>query len=169
LQRREKVIDVLAVFNVLSIPGGPGREMALFVSAIVLAAGQGKRMGAQKLLLPVAGRTIIERVADAALASKANEVIAVLGSQAEEVAKVLAGKPVRYHGFRYLFSSCSALLLAMTPAGKVPFPDYGGIPCPLEFLCDQAKRPVPTPQPLGQVLLRCRKKPYNVLYSDNFS
>ncbi|MEW6276560.1 MAG: molybdenum cofactor cytidylyltransferase [Bacillota bacterium] len=69
--------------------------MALFVSAIILAAGQGKRMGAQKLLLPMGGRTIIEKVVDVAVASKVNEVIVVLGYRAEEVAQVLAGKPVR--------------------------------------------------------------------------
>ncbi|MCL6447381.1 MAG: molybdenum cofactor cytidylyltransferase [Armatimonadetes bacterium] len=69
--------------------------MALFVSAIILAAGQGKRMGAQKLLLPLAGRTMIERVVDAALASRVGEVITVLGYRAEETAQVLAGKPVR--------------------------------------------------------------------------
>ena len=52
-------------------------------------------MGAQKLLLPVGGRTMIERVVDAALASRAGEVIVVLGYRVEETAEVLAGKPVR--------------------------------------------------------------------------
>ncbi|MEW6426017.1 MAG: molybdenum cofactor cytidylyltransferase [Bacillota bacterium] len=66
-----------------------------FVSAIVLAAGRGVRMGAQKLLLPLDGRTIMEKVVDAALASRVGEVIVVLGYRAEETAQVLAGKPVR--------------------------------------------------------------------------
>jgi len=52
-------------------------------------------MGAQKLLLPVGGQTIIEKVVDAALASKVNEVIVVLGYRAEETAQALTGKPVR--------------------------------------------------------------------------
>ncbi len=69
--------------------------MNFFVSAIVLAAGRGVRMGTQKLLLPLGGRTIMEKVVDVALASKVNEVIVVLGYRAEEVANVLAGKPVR--------------------------------------------------------------------------
>lgn len=69
--------------------------MGLFVSAVVLAAGQGVRMGTQKLLLPLHGQAIVEKVVDAALASKAGEVIVVLGYRAEEVGKVLAGRPVR--------------------------------------------------------------------------
>lgn len=66
-----------------------------FISAIILAAGQGLRMGKQKLLLKLEGRTLIDRVADAVLASKVNESIVVLGYQAEKMAEVLGDRPVK--------------------------------------------------------------------------
>ena len=69
--------------------------MAPYVSAIVLAAGRAVRMGAPKLLLPLGGQTIVEKVVDAALASKANEVIVVVGYRFQEVAAVLTKRPVR--------------------------------------------------------------------------
>lgn len=69
--------------------------MNAFVSAVILAAGLGRRMGRQKLLLRLGKNTVIERVADAALASKVNEVVVVLGYQADHVAEVLGERPVR--------------------------------------------------------------------------
>jgi molybdenum cofactor cytidylyltransferase len=53
------------------------------ISAIVLAAGESKRMGQIKQLLPWQGKTILESVLDNLLNSKVDEVILVLGHQAE--------------------------------------------------------------------------------------
>jgi molybdenum cofactor cytidylyltransferase len=53
--------------------------------AIILAAGESKRMGRPKLLLPFGERTIIETVVDNAVRSKADEVLVVLGSDAEKI------------------------------------------------------------------------------------
>ena len=64
------------------------------VSAVVLAAGRATRMGGSKLLLPVGGRPMVQRVIDASLGSKASETIVVLGHEAEAVAEVLAARPV---------------------------------------------------------------------------
>ncbi|MBI5966994.1 MAG: molybdenum cofactor cytidylyltransferase [Deltaproteobacteria bacterium] len=55
------------------------------ISAIVLAAGESKRMGQVKLLLPWQGKTILERVLDALLNSQVDEVILVLGHEAERI------------------------------------------------------------------------------------
>jgi molybdenum cofactor cytidylyltransferase len=55
------------------------------VSAILLAAGKSERMGENKLLLPFGGRTVIQRTLDSLLASRAGEVIVVLGNKAQEV------------------------------------------------------------------------------------
>jgi molybdenum cofactor cytidylyltransferase len=65
------------------------------VSAIVLAAGSGSRMGEQKLLLQIAGRTIIEWVVDAALGSGADEVIVVVGAEGEKVRESLERRAVK--------------------------------------------------------------------------
>ncbi|MBF8303795.1 MAG: 4-diphosphocytidyl-2C-methyl-D-erythritolsynthas e [Dehalococcoidia bacterium] len=65
------------------------------VSAIVLAAGQARRMGQLKQLLPWRGATLIEHTIDCVIASGVAEIIVVLGYRAEEVTQRLAGKPVK--------------------------------------------------------------------------
>ena len=66
-----------------------------FVSAIVLAAGESKRMGTLKQLLPFGGSTIIEQVVNNTLESEVNEIIVVLGHQAKRIASRIAGKPLK--------------------------------------------------------------------------
>jgi molybdenum cofactor cytidylyltransferase len=62
------------------------------VAAIILAAGQGTRFGTEpKLLAELAGRPLIRHVAEAALASKARPVLAVVGHRKHEVAAALPG------------------------------------------------------------------------------
>jgi molybdenum cofactor cytidylyltransferase len=68
------------------------------VAAVVLAAGRSRRMAPHnKLLVPDrTGKPMIARVVDNVLSSGARPVLVVLGHQAEEVEKLLAGKPVRF-------------------------------------------------------------------------
>jgi molybdenum cofactor cytidylyltransferase len=61
-----------------------------FVSGVVLAAGASTRMGRPKQLLPVGDRCLLRRVLDAALASRLDEVIVVLGHRADEIRDALA-------------------------------------------------------------------------------
>jgi molybdenum cofactor cytidylyltransferase len=62
------------------------------VSAVVLAAGESKRMGEKKELLPIAGEPMIRRVVEKLLRSKSlDEVIVVLGDRADDVGRALAG------------------------------------------------------------------------------
>lgn len=48
------------------------------ISAVVLAAGRAERMGEQKLLLPLRGKPVLQRVLESALASGLHEVICVV-------------------------------------------------------------------------------------------
>jgi molybdenum cofactor cytidylyltransferase len=48
------------------------------IAAILLAAGQSRRMGTQKLLLPFAGQIVIGHVADRFLRSRCDRVVAVV-------------------------------------------------------------------------------------------
>jgi molybdenum cofactor cytidylyltransferase len=64
-------------------------------SAIVLAAGESKRMKRQKLLLPWEGKTIIEEVINHLLESKAHEILVVLGADSDRVEKKLRHLPVK--------------------------------------------------------------------------
>lgn len=61
------------------------------VTAIVLAAGLGRRMGALKLGLRLGGKTLLRRVVESALASHVEEVIVVLGHGADELKTDLPG------------------------------------------------------------------------------
>ncbi|MCX6903776.1 MAG: nucleotidyltransferase family protein [Verrucomicrobia bacterium] len=61
---------------------------------MVLAAGQSRRMGTQKLLLPMAGRPLITGIVDEVLRSPVAEVFVVLGRDAPRVTQALAGRSV---------------------------------------------------------------------------
>ena len=61
----------------------------MFISAILLAAGQSKRLKGSKLLLPIKNSTILQTSIDNLLNSKAGEVIVVLGHEAEEKRKYI--------------------------------------------------------------------------------
>jgi len=65
------------------------------ISAILLAAGESKRMGKPKQLMPFGQNTVVEQVIDNLLSSVVNEVIVVVGYRAEEVIKSIVGKPVK--------------------------------------------------------------------------
>lgn len=66
------------------------------VHAVVLAAGEGRRMGQNKLLLPLGGKPLVAHTVDAALGSLATTVSVVLGVEAEAVRQTLGGRPVQY-------------------------------------------------------------------------
>ena len=65
------------------------------VSAILLAAGQSKRMGELKQLMPFGQSTIVEQAVDNLLGSAVDEVIVVVGYKAEDVIKAIAAKPIK--------------------------------------------------------------------------
>jgi molybdenum cofactor cytidylyltransferase len=67
------------------------------IAAVILAAGQGSRMGSGgKLLLDVAGQPLLRAAVDAARASRASPVVVVTGHRAEEVRTSLDDADVRF-------------------------------------------------------------------------
>lgn len=84
-------LDVLraAARDCLTTPPGA-------VAAVLLAAGQSSRFGAQKLLAPLGGRPIVRRAAEGVLAgTRALELVVVVGREGDAVAAALDGLPVR--------------------------------------------------------------------------
>ncbi|MAO54285.1 MAG: hypothetical protein CMM61_01120 [Rhodospirillaceae bacterium] len=78
----------------VSDPSSPARPSA--VAAVVLAAGRSTRMGEiNKLTADYGGRALVRHAAEAALASRAGEVVVVTGHQADAVRGVLAGLDLR--------------------------------------------------------------------------
>ncbi|MCK4932558.1 MAG: nucleotidyltransferase family protein [Candidatus Aminicenantes bacterium] len=63
--------------------------------ALVLAAGESKRMGESKQLLPFGNKTMIETVIDHIMHSEVDEILVVLGSNRENIECVLKDMPVR--------------------------------------------------------------------------
>ncbi|WP_346355037.1 nucleotidyltransferase family protein [Azotosporobacter soli] len=61
------------------------------IYAVILAAGQGSRMGDVKQLLELGGKPVIRWVAEAACAARLDGVIVVLGAEGAQVAKALTG------------------------------------------------------------------------------
>jgi len=65
------------------------------IGAMILAAGESKRMGEPKLLLPFGQKTIIETVIDNVIESKVDEILVVLGSSAEKIEDKIKDFPLR--------------------------------------------------------------------------
>ena len=71
--------------------------MSTGISAIVLAAGDSSRMGElNKLLLPFNSKTIIETVVDKLEAADVDEVIVVLGFEAQQIRNKLKNRAVQF-------------------------------------------------------------------------
>lgn len=98
------------------------------VSAILLAAGEARRMGTLKQLMPLGETTMLEQTLDNLLGSTASEVVVVLGHRAEEIRKRVASRPIkvvinpRYHqgmgtsiaaGLQFIDSQAAAVMLVL--------------------------------------------------------
>jgi molybdenum cofactor cytidylyltransferase len=105
------------------------------ICALVLAAGESKRMGKPKLLLPFGDKTIIEHILDSIDESKADKILVVLGSHRDEIAQKIAGRKIltavnlRYRegmlssiqtGFEALPQETSAALICLGDQPLIP-------------------------------------------------
>ena len=59
------------------------------IGAVILAAGDSKRLGQPKQLLNFRGKTFIENVIETAIAAKLTPIIVVLGDEAEKILKII--------------------------------------------------------------------------------
>ncbi len=72
-----------------------GAPKAPRIAALILAAGQSRRMGAaNKLLAEIDGKAMLARVVEAIQASQISQILAVTGHQADDVAAALAALDV---------------------------------------------------------------------------
>jgi len=67
-------------------------DFSTFISALLLAAGMGERMGGVKQLLSLGGQRMIEAALENLQGSRVDEIIVVLGFAAEEIRPVVEGK-----------------------------------------------------------------------------
>ena len=91
------------------------------VAGVVLAAGESRRMGQLKALLPFGSRTVIEQVLQPLLSADLSEVAVVLGHRAEEIAAVLEPLPVRLlYNADYRLGMTSSVQVALRSLDPVP-------------------------------------------------
>jgi molybdenum cofactor cytidylyltransferase len=113
------------------------------ISAIVLAAGESRRMGETKQLLPWQGKTVLGHILDTLLASSVEEVILVLGHEAERILEKVAIREIKvvfnpdYQ--KGMSTSLRRGLMAMNPNAEAF----------LVFLADQ---PAITPEIISQLI-----------------
>lgn len=72
----------------------PAARSSTNLGIIVLAAGEARRFGTTKQLLPTGELTMVQQVASTAVRSRVGEVVVVLGHRAEKIAPLLKGYPV---------------------------------------------------------------------------
>jgi molybdenum cofactor cytidylyltransferase len=98
------------------------------VAAILLAAGESRRWGADnKLLTPIDGRPMVRRTAEAILASAVRPVLVVTGHEADEVRAALVALPLSIHHAPDFADGMSASL--RTGIAAVPADCLGALIC----------------------------------------
>jgi molybdenum cofactor cytidylyltransferase len=66
------------------------------IGAVILAAGQSRRMGRNKMLLPLAASTVLETVVtEVAAVEQVRDLVVVTGHQPDQIAALLSSYPVR--------------------------------------------------------------------------
>ncbi len=63
--------------------------------AMILAAGESKRMGKPKLLLPYGEKTIIETIVETIVSSNVENTLVILGSDREKIEEKIRNSPVK--------------------------------------------------------------------------
>jgi len=80
------------------------------ISAILLAAGESRRMGSLKQLLAFRGKTFVETCVDNLLASEVTEVVVVTGYRDDEVKSAIGNRQVGYaHNENYRSGMASSI------------------------------------------------------------
>src|SRR5438876_11422655 len=105
------------------------------VAALILAAGQSRRMGAFKPLLPFGDQTVVESCIGNLRASEIDEIVVVVGHRADEVCEHLREADVRFavnsdpesemgvsiaRGVEQVGKDAKALLIALVDHPAVP-------------------------------------------------
>lgn len=118
------------------------------ISAIILAAGESRRMGRQKLLLPYAGTTLIEHIVLQVFESRVDETVIVSGCDHDAVSREIAhlGAVVIRNPdpARGMISSVRCGLEAINPAADAALVTLGDLPgvrsAIIDLLIDEFQR-----------------------------
>ena len=93
------------------------------ICALVLGAGESRRMGTQKLLLPWGAKTVIEHIVDELLASRIDQVLVITGHDHKRLALTLSDYAVTLvHNDRYTQGMLSSVRCGLN---ALPEPCHG--------------------------------------------
>jgi len=93
------------------------------ISAILLAAGESRRMGEFKQLLPIGNKTFVEQCVDTLLDTPVSEVIVVTGHREMDVRNVLGNRKIKFaHNPDYRLGMASSIKCGVLATSK----DSGG-------------------------------------------
>ena len=93
----------------------------MHVVGVVLAAGESRRMGQLKALLPFGTCTVIEQVVQALLQAQLDSVAVVLGHRAKDIAAVLQSLPVHIlHNATYWEGMTTSVQVALREIMPIP-------------------------------------------------
>jgi molybdenum cofactor cytidylyltransferase len=110
----------------------PPADEPRLIGGIILAAGEGRRFGAQKLLAKLDGRPLLQHVIDAAAASALEDIVIVLGADAGRVAaEIVPGRARLVRNESYasgLASSLQAGLRAIDASSHAALVLLGDMP-----------------------------------------
>lgn len=88
------------------------------VAAVILAAGEARRFGSQKLLAPLGDRPLVQHVIDAANASRLDPVVLVVGAEADALlAAVRLGRARAVRNPEYASGQASSLRSGLRAVG----------------------------------------------------
>ena len=118
--------------------------------AVILAAGESRRMGRPKQLLPFGDKTMLQCVVDAFTIPQVNETLVVLGYKADQIQRTLRDVTtvLNPHFARGMFSTVQAGLDALPKKTKLV----------LLALCDQPRLKRSTVQNLVETFQRDKHK-----------
>ena len=104
------------------------------ISAVILAAGESRRMGKQnKLLLPIGGEALLVKLVASVCASDVGQVLVVIGHEADKIRRELNEFPLNFvynpnfsegmttsikYGVKVVSHECDGLLICL---GDMPF------------------------------------------------
>src|SRR6266481_5551917 len=105
------------------------------IAAVLLAAGESRRMGDFKQLLRLGNKTFVEHCVDNLLASTVEEVIVVTGHREAEVPRAIANRPVKFvhngdyqsggmassikHGVRHVSDKADACVISLVDQPRI--------------------------------------------------
>src|SRR5215468_1304823 len=89
------------------------------ISAILLAAGESRRMGEFKQLLPIGRKTFVEQCVDTLLQTPVSEVIVVTGHREMDVRNVLGSRNIKFaHNPDYRLGMSTSIKCGVRAASK---------------------------------------------------